>query len=517
MTCFSWPSNPTIGQEVTVGNVTYKWTGVVWDSVTAPLKLSQITEDGGLDGVYRRDTTLADLSAGDFPVNSKLSLVDRNYAAFNVVAGGTANGYNILDAGNGNTAVLILGPENKMHSKWIGAKEGGFDNKDVWEFAASYIRANPSVEFVFDGGSYTYSLSPNWAATGVKYTTSGDVKFYYTGTGDSLIFDAGPLAEDLVYNMSFCWGQRLHTYALANSGHGVYVRSVHHSKIAANVHGCGSISAGLYVAFAVVSEFDVVVSVNEGGWYGGARPSIGHYLTSRLPGETASYCIFNNPIVEGTDIGVYLHDTLGNVYVGGTSEGCPSYGVFGAVNSRHDRFVGTDFEVNGVADVYLLGMGVTFVECDSYTAATAGTSSVDTKFLGGRYKALLCDTGSRDTVIRDIVYDRFLEGAQIVDAGTRTTIDNVKNSTGVRYLSGAIAFNIGTVAVNDASVVSVIVPSAKLGDMVNMSLDVDVSNFSVTATVSAANTVKVSFLNNITGLPQTPATGTLKVSCTRGV
>ena len=44
MTCPIWPANPTVGQTVQRGTVTYQWTGVVWDSITGPLTASQITE-----------------------------------------------------------------------------------------------------------------------------------------------------------------------------------------------------------------------------------------------------------------------------------------------------------------------------------------------------------------------------------------------------------------------------------------------------------------------------------------
>ena len=44
MTCPVWPANPTVGQTVQRGTVTYQWTGVVWDSITGPLDLAHISE-----------------------------------------------------------------------------------------------------------------------------------------------------------------------------------------------------------------------------------------------------------------------------------------------------------------------------------------------------------------------------------------------------------------------------------------------------------------------------------------
>lgn len=118
MTCFSWPSNPTIGQEVTVGNVTYKWTGMVWDSVTAPLKLSQITEDGGFDDIYSRNfKTVADMKAANLEPNITVRTLGFHSSgdgggseyAILLPAQATADGYLVHQLNNGNVAAIQLG------------------------------------------------------------------------------------------------------------------------------------------------------------------------------------------------------------------------------------------------------------------------------------------------------------------------------------------------------------------------------------------------------------------------
>jgi hypothetical protein len=63
---------------------------------------------GAHDTIYRRSTTVAEIGSGVFSVGDILEITDRANAQFDVVSGGTADGYSILDAGNGNTAVYSV-------------------------------------------------------------------------------------------------------------------------------------------------------------------------------------------------------------------------------------------------------------------------------------------------------------------------------------------------------------------------------------------------------------------------
>ena len=57
------------------------------------------------DFIDAQYSTVAELATGKFQVGAYVILTDRAGAKFNVVAGGTPNGFDIIDAGNGNTAV----------------------------------------------------------------------------------------------------------------------------------------------------------------------------------------------------------------------------------------------------------------------------------------------------------------------------------------------------------------------------------------------------------------------------
>lgn len=74
---------------------------------------------------YYRAGTIAKLANGDYQVGSKLVLAERGYGKFDVVAGGSANGFDILNAGPGKTAALIY---EGMTPKKFGVIGNGVDD-----------------------------------------------------------------------------------------------------------------------------------------------------------------------------------------------------------------------------------------------------------------------------------------------------------------------------------------------------------------------------------------------------
>ncbi len=98
MVCPTWPTNPTVGDTVQRGNVTYQWTGVVWDSITGPLTASQIT------GAIRSFDTVADMQASaDLSPGDSLETKDITAKyLFKTFAQATADGdfYSATSTGN---------------------------------------------------------------------------------------------------------------------------------------------------------------------------------------------------------------------------------------------------------------------------------------------------------------------------------------------------------------------------------------------------------------------------------
>lgn len=393
--------------------------------------------------------------------------------------------------------------------------DGVADDTAAIQAARDFIAVS-KARLEFPAGTYKYSVSPNWAIPDAEVIALGKVVLQYTGVGNALIFDAGPLAGDLVYNMQFGVGNRFHLNAPGTAQNAIYVRSVHHSKIGVNVHGAGAAAAALRVEFAVVTEFDIVASANEGGWYLGAKPAIGCYLTERLAGETCSYCYFPNPVIEGVDIGVHLVKTLGNLFVGGTSEGCTSYGVLAEVGALNDRFIGTDFEVNTAADIFCQGLGVEFINCDSYSLAAFGVNARRCKFVGGNYQTVLIDGGALACSALDLVYNRFTSTGTFTDAGTLTELSNVRNASGALLLTATLAFDPVSIPAAGAITQGVTVAGAVLGDFALCAFSISTAGAVFTAAVVAANSVSVT-IQNVSGAPLDLGAGTLSVRCFRKV
>lgn len=395
--------------------------------------------------------------------------------------------------------------------------DGVTDDTAAIQAARDFLASAPTrFKLIFPSGIYKYSVSPNWAIQDAVIEAQGEVRLRYTGTGNAVIIDSG--GSGLTYNLQM---GRFIVEAPSTAQNGVFVRSVHHSRLGFNVRGAGSISSGLLVSFAVCTEFEnYICSVNEEGWYLGARPGAGMTLQIRNPGETVSYCTFINPIVEAPLIGIELLGTLGNVFIGGASEGCPDYGVFAASSALYDRFYGTDFEVNGIADLYILGTGIEFLNCDTFTLVNFGGTSKRCLMSGGGHESILSDTGSTANTFKDLNYNRLGSGGTFTDSGTGTEVLNVRNG-GVAgspmFLTGSVAFSAITLNPGDASVSTITVAGAKLGDFAIASGTMSLQNLTVTAIVSATDTIKVYTVNNISGAPVSVSAGTIKVRLFRGV
>lgn len=75
MACTTFPSTGLVPNVTThvVGNVTYRWTGSVWEAITAPLKHSQLSELSPGDGSAHHSTDI--LTDEDITLQTKLNLL----------------------------------------------------------------------------------------------------------------------------------------------------------------------------------------------------------------------------------------------------------------------------------------------------------------------------------------------------------------------------------------------------------------------------------------------------------
>ena len=396
--------------------------------------------------------------------------------------------------------------------KDFGAKgDGVTDDTVALTNARNFIASNATrYKLIFPSGIYKYSVSPNWAIQDAVIEAQGEVILRYTGTGNAVIIDSN---SGFTYNMTMTG---FIVQAPSTALNGVFVRSVHHSKLGFDVRGCGSSSAGMLVNFAVVTEFNFICSINEDGWYLGAKPAVGLNLAIRNTGELVSYCLFPNCIIEGPTIGIQFLGTLGNVFIGGTSEGCSQYGLSASAGANDDLFLGMDFEANTIVDVYCLGTSLSFIGCDSTNNITFGSTAFGCQIDKGSHSSILIDSGAINCSALNLKYNKLNNSSTFTDSGTNSFISNVLNGpTNSRFLTGTLTATLGTIGVNGAASLTVTVAGAKLGDTAIASYSTDISGLSISAIVTSSNTVKVYFVNNITSGNITPTSGTCKVNVFR--
>jgi len=121
MSCTDFPSSGLIPNVTThtVGNITYIWTGIAWESqVNVPA--GELVNDLSQAYIFE---TVADYQASTivFPVGKTIHLNDRD-ADFTVITGtGTANGYNVIASNSTGQSVDLIVKNNNYISSQYGA------------------------------------------------------------------------------------------------------------------------------------------------------------------------------------------------------------------------------------------------------------------------------------------------------------------------------------------------------------------------------------------------------------
>lgn len=303
------------------------------------------------------------------------------------------------------------------------------DWKDAFQTAVNSIKTN-NQKLVFPAGIYQYSVSPNWAVDDAQIVSDGEVRLRYTGTDQAVIIDGVTGANSNVWNMTF---GRFIIEAPSIAKDGVYINRVHHSHFDLRVRGAGETYSGINVLFTVCNTFNIEVSSNPEGWYQNAKPQIGLRL-SRFgavgSGLIPSYNTFINPIIEKTVQGGKIEDSLGNIFLGGTMEGCDDNGLWLTAEASLNKFFGLDLEVNAGMDIYCLGHENEFHGVDSTKLVSFSGDAKNNLLLGGSFKTIALEVSTTRNLIDGVKYNRELfDGTEgvITDAGIGNRLTNNTN------------------------------------------------------------------------------------------
>lgn len=306
------------------------------------------------------------------------------------------------------------------------------DWKDAFQAARDFLNGSTIInQLVFPAGIYQYSVSPNWAIQDSQIISEGEVRLRYTGTDKSVILDGTIGTNGNVYNMKF---GKFIIESPSTAKDGIYIDCIHHSEIDINVRGCGNGYSAIKLLFTVCNVFKFTVSGNEEGvWYSGTKPYYGLKTSKLFSGKIPSYNTFLNCIIEGTTEGALLDDTLGNIFVGGTIEGCADSGLTLTNLAGLNKFYGMDFEANVINDLTCNGFENQFFGVDSVKMVDFGATAKNNSLIGGSFKNITLESGSNGNLITAVNYNRELGDGitgQILDNGTRNRLVNNKNVKG---------------------------------------------------------------------------------------
>lgn len=406
--------------------------------------------------------------------------------------------------------------------------DGVADDTAALQAARDWLAAQTEApHLVFPAGIYNYTTSPNWAIHGVTIRAQGEVQLNCTGAGDAVTIDAGS-GSQVIFNMKFVG---FDVYGAVGGGHGVFVRSIHHSVIDVRVRACNPAKDGVHVLFAVLTTFKPVVSVNQQAFPAGRRPARGFYGGSRGVGEKLSACSIINPIIEGVSgTGIVLDDAIVNRIELGTSE-ANSIGIELTALASENTISGLDMEVNSSGtDAIDRGDRNTWSEILTDSLMLIASTATGSRLTGGIYNAIT-NLGNFTTLDR-INYSS--NGGALTDLGTNLAKQHVYNLTGASLeADNIISLGIGggtpikrhfnqTVsagfapppAVPGRTDLTITVTGAQVGDVVVVSppLSDQSVNHMVTGFVSATNTVVIRWWQFTGGAAAPGPGGTYNVS-----
>jgi hypothetical protein len=333
-----------------------------------------------------------------------------------------------VDSGLSAVSYGLINPKNTSLPLIVSVLNFGAKGDGVTDDTAAITAAVAAIQIsgatlVFPSGTYLYSTSPNFAAAGASYLALGTVILQHTGSGNAVLFDGGAVSN-LTVNCRFEGDFRIN--GNANSTNGLYIRSVHHSFFQFRTMNCATTGAGMRVDFSVCNTYFMPrVSSNEGVAFT-SKPLYGMLLSQRGAGEGVDYCTFIGTIMEGVPTGIKCDVADGNVFLGGTAEGCSVRGIEETSNCHGNHFINMDLEQNTTDDANCAGVGTTFDGTDSNKLISlTGSSQV---IRGGRHQSIT--TNGTANIFEDLRYNRNTGGTFTDSSLSFTAKRSVFNSAG---------------------------------------------------------------------------------------
>lgn len=391
-----------------------------------------------------------------------------------------------------------------------GALGDGVTNDTSAVMAAWTAATLQGKALTFPAGVY-YGTWGNLANPDLTIRCLGKVELHNTGAGVALTLSAG---ANNWYN--FRIEGQLVVSGNATSTNGVAIQGLHHSLIDIDVRDVPGVAVD--IKFGVLTDYRIRVSPAGNPFT--VTPTAGIVANIRNAGEYVADCRFY-AIIEGvSDGGIDFVDVRGST-LEGTSEGNGTYGVREQVNCRRNTLTGVWCELNGGND-FIVRSDSLYINCHASSVAVTNNIEVEgrcAKFIGGYLRCVNLQGTSADTDFSGVeTSDNVSLG--IKGTGTHTRRNCVKSdNAGVitgRFtdinpgLPGSVAYDPPALVDGAGTSTTVTVSGAVLGDFAVASFNPSVAGLTVTADVTAADTVTVR-LQNESGGALDLAAGTLRV------
>ncbi len=326
-------------------------------------------------------------------------------------------------AGQGTISFTGNYSMSALYPQWWGAKGDGTTESGPSIIAAVTAAASAHVPVLFPSGIYAYATCPNFGFDGLVVQALGKVTLKHTGSGHALKIKEPSAAG--IQNLQILGDFRVQGNA-STDAEGVLIESVHHSKIQLN--GRGAPATMFTVKWSVLTEFDLIVSHNEGAF--SVTPTTG--VVIKAGHDYVSDSRFNLTIEGVSGIGIDVQNASGCTFTG-TSEGNGT-GLRDSALCRRNTYNNVWFEGNTVRDAELYGENSVFINVHSQSLVSENFdlfTAQNTKFIGGFLRWVNLQAGSADTLLLGVATPDHA-GLGIVGVGTQRRIGCIKLDT--RYV-----------------------------------------------------------------------------------